>query len=143
MEPSADVRQRIMDAVRDEKDGDARVIPFASARRNVWTSFGSLGAIAAVVLFAALIVAIFVLWQQNRTLREQNEIARLLIEPGSRVTELKGRRRLRLRLRSLRTTGMGGRCCWRTGCHAYGWKGISALVHRRQQRADAGQDFCS
>lgn len=90
MEPSADVRQRIMDAVRDEKDGDARVIPFASAPRNIWTSFGSLGAIAAVVLFAALIVAIFVLWQQNRTLREQNEIARLLIEPGSRVAELKG-----------------------------------------------------
>lgn len=88
MAPSPDVRQRIMNAVRDEKD--ARVVPFTPARRNVWTAFGSLGAIAAVVLFIALIAGVIVLWQQNRALRRENELVRLLTEPGSRVTELKG-----------------------------------------------------
>ncbi len=88
MEPSPEVRQRIMNAVRQEKDG--RVVPFTSARRNVWTSFGSLGAIAAIVLFVALIAGIVVLWQQNRRLEKDNEIVKLLTEPGSRLTELKG-----------------------------------------------------
>ncbi|HEX6045450.1 MAG TPA: anti-sigma factor [Pyrinomonadaceae bacterium] len=97
MEPSPEVRQRIMSAVREEKDtrdekharadNDARVLPFAPVRRNVWRS---LGAIAAVVLFLALLVGLVVLWQQNRTLRQQNELANILSEPGSRLTELKG-----------------------------------------------------
>ena len=93
-EPSPDVRERIMNAVRIDTDAsagkDGRVIPFASPRRNVWTSFGSLGAIAAVILFVALIVGIVVLWQQNRRLREENQLVELLNEPGSRLTELKG-----------------------------------------------------
>lgn len=93
MEPSAEVRQRIMDAVQAPErahEKDARVVPFTPARRNVWTSFGSLGAIAAMILFVALIVGIVVLWQQNRALREENEIVKLLTEPGSRLSELKG-----------------------------------------------------
>lgn len=52
--------------------------------------FGSLGSIAAVIIFAALIVTIIVLWQQNRTLRQQNEFFQLLTAPGSRVAELSG-----------------------------------------------------
>jgi anti-sigma-K factor RskA len=88
VEPSPEVRERIMSAVRGEKD--ARVIPFAPAGRNVWTSFGSLGAIAAIVLFIALIVGIVVLWQQNRMLRQENQFVKLLTEPGSRLAELKG-----------------------------------------------------
>lgn len=90
MEPSAEVRQRIMNAVRDDAraDKDARVVPFAPpVRRNVWRS---LVRIAAVVLFIALIVGIVVLWQQNRTLRQENELANILSEPGARLTELKG-----------------------------------------------------
>ena len=97
MEPSPEVRERIMDAVRSEKgaradqgaraETDGRVVPFAPVRRNVWRS---LGAIAAVVLFIALIVGIVVLWQQNRTLRQENELAKILSEPGSRLTELTG-----------------------------------------------------
>ena len=92
MEPSPEVRQRIMNAIRGEKGNEknGRVVPFAPARRNVWTSFGSLGAIAAVVLFIALIVGIVVLWQQNRTLRQENQLVKLLTEPGSRLAELKG-----------------------------------------------------
>jgi anti-sigma-K factor RskA len=95
MEPSAEVRQRIMNAVRDDARAsqdtrvaeDGRVVPFAPVRRNVWRSFG---AIAAVVLFIALIVGIVVLWQQNRTLREENQLVEILSEPGARLTELKG-----------------------------------------------------
>jgi len=92
MEPSPAVRDRIMNAVRadDKDDKDARVVPFASPRRNVWRSFGSLGAIAAVILFVALLVGIVVLWQQNRRLQQENELVKLLNEPGSRLAELKG-----------------------------------------------------
>ncbi len=85
MEPSPEVRQRIMNAVRGDN-----VVPFAPARGNVWRSFGSLGAIAAIILFIALIVGILVLWQQNRTLQRENEFARLLKQPESRFAELKG-----------------------------------------------------
>jgi anti-sigma-K factor RskA len=92
MEPSPELRQRIMSAVRSEKGG--RVVPFTPARRNVWTSFGSLGAIAAVVLFIALLAGIIVLWQQNRAMQQElarsNEFVKLLTEPGSRLTELTG-----------------------------------------------------
>lgn len=92
MEPSPQVRERIMNAVRSERD--VRVVPFTTARRNVWTSFGSLGAIAAVVLFIALMTGIIVLWQQNRAMQEElaraNEFVKLLTEPGSRLTELTG-----------------------------------------------------
>src|SRR5689334_16108569 len=80
MEPSPEVRERIMNAVRDDKG--ARVIPFASPRRNVWTSFGSLGAIAAVILFVALIIGIVVLWKQNRRLERENQLVQVLSEPG-------------------------------------------------------------
>src|SRR5215470_9380162 len=59
-EPSPQVRERILSEVR--KDLTADVIPFKSApRRNFWSSFGPLAAIAAVVLFAALIIGLAVL----------------------------------------------------------------------------------
>ena len=44
----------------------------------------------AAALFLALLVSVFVLWQQNRELRRQNQIAQLLNAPGSRVIELAG-----------------------------------------------------
>lgn len=97
-EPSPEVRRRIMDAVRSEKDARAgkgssadRVVPFPAARRNFWTSFGS---IAAIVLFPALIVGIVLLWQTNRAMKQElarsNEFIRLVTEPGARLTELTG-----------------------------------------------------
>jgi anti-sigma-K factor RskA len=101
-EPSPEVRRRIMDAVRSEKsagkgapaDRDSRVLPFAPVRRNIWTSFGSLGSIAAIVLFPALIVGIVLLWQQNRAMKQElartNEFVRLVTEPGARLAELSG-----------------------------------------------------
>ena len=66
-EPSPEVRERIMSAIRSERSSQ-KVVQFPGARRSVWSSFGSLGAIAAAVLFIALIAGIVVLWQQNRAI---------------------------------------------------------------------------
>jgi anti-sigma-K factor RskA len=83
-EPSPQVRERIMNAIREEK-----VVQFPG-RRSVWTSFGSLGAIAAAVLFVALIIGIVVLWQQNRAMQRELAFARLATTPGAKMTELSG-----------------------------------------------------
>ena len=82
MEPSPQVRERILTQIKSPK-----VLPFTKPQRNLWRSFGS---IAAVILFAALIVSVIVLWQQNRTLRNENQFYKILTSPGSRVAELSG-----------------------------------------------------
>ncbi|HYK21302.1 MAG TPA: anti-sigma factor, partial [Pyrinomonadaceae bacterium] len=92
MEPSPKVRERILDEIQRDRP-TSQVIPFKSASRNIWTSFGSLGAIAAVVLFAALIVGLIVLWRQNRDARVElarsKEFLQLVTTPGAKVAELK------------------------------------------------------
>jgi len=51
VEPSPQVRERILSEVR--KEASSKVIPIrSSSKRNLWSSFGSLGAIAATVLAA-------------------------------------------------------------------------------------------
>jgi anti-sigma-K factor RskA len=105
-EPSPKVRERILDEIRNE--GSAEVIPFRSTSRNIWKSFGSLGAMAAVVLFTALIVGLVVLWRQNRAaqaelaaataqleaaqkdVQRSNEFLQLVLTSGAKVTELAG-----------------------------------------------------
>src|ERR1041385_9101418 len=91
-EPSPQVRERILDEVR--KDLEAQVVPFRSSPRNLWSSFGSLGAMAAAVLFTALIVGLVVLWRQNNAIRtdleQSREFVQLVTSPGARVRELKG-----------------------------------------------------
>ena len=93
MEPSPEVRERLLNEVRKELAAP-KVIPFRSATRNIWTSFGSLGAIAAVILVTALIVGVVVLWRENRELQnrlaQSQEFFQLVNTPGARVTELKG-----------------------------------------------------
>ena len=93
MEPSPEVRERLLNEVRKELSVP-QVIPFRSATRNIWTSFGSLGAIAAVILATALIVGLVVLWRENNALQEQlantQEFQQLVNTPGARMTELKG-----------------------------------------------------
>ena len=79
-EPSPEVRDRILKSV-------SSVVPFTSAPRKGW---GSLTAIAAVVVFVALLASIFVLWQQNRALQRENEFLQLMTSPGGRVAELSG-----------------------------------------------------
>ncbi len=65
VEPSPAVRERILSEVRNDLSSP-QVLPFRSTPRNIWSSFGSLGAMAAVVLLTALIVGLVVLWRQNQ-----------------------------------------------------------------------------
>src|SRR5215510_195712 len=92
-EPSPQVRERILDEVRKDLS-EPEVVPFRSTSRNLWSSFGSLGAMAAVVLFTALIVGLGVLWRQNNAIRteleQSREFVQLVTSPGARVRELKG-----------------------------------------------------
>jgi len=89
-EPSPQVRERILSEVRKDLSSP-EVIPFrATPRRNIWSSFGSLGAIAAVVLVAALAIGLAVLWRQNQRLKRDREFVELVNTPGARVSELRG-----------------------------------------------------
>jgi anti-sigma-K factor RskA len=94
MEPSPEVRARLLSEVRKELADVPQVIPFRSATRNIWTSFGSLGAIAAVILATALIVGLIVLWRENNSLHQRlaqtQEFQQLVSTPGARMAELKG-----------------------------------------------------
>ena len=104
-EPSRQVRERIMNAVRNESRGQSRVVSFPQSRRDKWTSLGPVGAIAAAVLFLVLIIWIIVLWQQNQMLHRANEtlasdvrsmgrynqFVEILSNPGGRVAQLQGR----------------------------------------------------
>jgi anti-sigma-K factor RskA len=93
VEPSPAVRERILSEVRKDLESP-QVLPFRATPRNIWNSFGSLGAMAAVVLLTALIVGLIVLWQQNRLMKyelaQSKEFVELVTTPGARVRELKG-----------------------------------------------------
>jgi len=117
-EPSPQVRERLMAAVHAEVKStssapkgivtDNKVLPFREQKRSAWSSAGSWGAIAAALLFVALLISLFVLWQQNRQYQDQiqllakqitdarseldhsNKIVAMLMKPGSRLTELAG-----------------------------------------------------
>lgn len=92
-DPSPKVRERILDEVRKDVS-EPHVVPFRATPRNLWSSFGSLGAMAAAVLFTALIVGLVVLWRQNNAIRkdleQSREFVQLVTSPGARVSELKG-----------------------------------------------------
>src|SRR6266498_341781 len=124
IEPSPQLRQRILDQVRAEHvasnrssspdrstqvAGPAKVLSFESTRsRNVWASIGTLGAIAAAMLFAALIISLIVLWRENRItqtelarlsnqirltetqLQRERETVALVTTPGAQMTQLAG-----------------------------------------------------
>jgi anti-sigma-K factor RskA len=91
MEPSPEVRERLLNEVRKELSVP-QVLPFRSATRNVWNR--SLAAMAAVIIATVLIVGLVMVWRENRTMREQlarsQEFQQLINTPGSRMTELKG-----------------------------------------------------
>src|SRR5215470_6645202 len=91
-EPSPKVRERILDEVRKDIV-EPNVVPFRSTPRNLWSSFGSLGAMAAAVLLTALIVGLVVMWRQNNAaqaeLQESREFIQLATSPGGTVTQLK------------------------------------------------------
>lgn len=118
-EPSPQLRDSILIEIQTELRGNrdkkhhtasagAQVVPFRPAPRNAWTYIGSVGAIAAVVLFLALGGSVIMLWRQNRA--TQAEVAKLLAqvraseqqtaqdrdmmqfltEPGNKLTNLIG-----------------------------------------------------
>jgi hypothetical protein len=90
LEPSAEVRERILAGVRAEVQAETRVrdrvspeasegarnvLAFERPPKNIWSSLGSFGAIAAAVLFVALIIGLVLLWQKNQA--GQRELARV------------------------------------------------------------------
>lgn len=105
LEPSPELRQRILESVRRDGrsgrltnerleavaeprrgGGDSRVLEFERPQRNIWTTLGSFGAIAATLVLAALIISLVVLWQQNRA--TQRELAQLANETRQAKTQL-------------------------------------------------------
>src|SRR4029453_17612182 len=100
--PSALLRDRILASIRvesrseplriesvkalsaDVRQPDSRVVAFP--KRDVWASLRSFGAIAAALILVALIVSLFLVWQQNRRL--QNEFARLSRESQQTQAQL-------------------------------------------------------
>ena len=89
-EPSPQVRERILSEVRKDLSSSENVVPFKKPARNIWSSFGALGAIAAVVAFAALSIGLAVLWRQNQRLARDSEFVEIVNTPGAKVSELKG-----------------------------------------------------
>jgi anti-sigma-K factor RskA len=93
LKPSPELRDRILGSVRPvgrESESqrndrgnpisvsDSKVLAFETPHRNVFTRrgpFGSWGSIAAGLALVALIISLFVLWQQNR--KAQSELAKL------------------------------------------------------------------
>ena len=90
LEPSAEVRERILAGVRAEvqaqtrvrdrvspeaSEGARNVLAFERPPKNIWASLGSFGAIAAAILFVALIIGLVLLWQKNQA--GQRELARV------------------------------------------------------------------
>lgn len=73
LEPSTRVKHQILTEVRELKIGrqSTNVVPFMQSKRSVWSSFGSLGAIAAALLFVGVLVYAGLLWKENRAIRSQ------------------------------------------------------------------------
>ena len=120
LEPSPRVRARILEAIRvdargseqgrrDEQRADgANVISLPQRRPSRWTAAQTWGAIAAGLVFLALLASLFVLWRENtqarqelarlanqvrdaeRQLSSQREAIEIVAAPGARVAELTG-----------------------------------------------------
>jgi anti-sigma-K factor RskA len=91
-EPSPKVREQILNEIRNDRS--AAQVMFFKSTRNIWSSFGSLGAIAAVVVFAVLLIGLAVQWRQKRVMEEKlarsQEFLQLVTTPGAKVSELRG-----------------------------------------------------
>ena len=106
--PSPQVRERILTQVRADKVSvpKSNVVPLVRTQKNVWSSLGTLGAIAASLLFVALLVYTVLLWREKQavqselaTLRaevtqtkkdldEQTKLIQMFAKPGTRFAEL-------------------------------------------------------
>jgi len=108
LEPSSQLRDRILNQVRADKVSVSRpnVVPLARKQTNVWSSLGTLGAIAASLLFVAMLVYVVLLWRENQAVRnelstlreevnqtkkeldEQEKLVQMFAKPGIRFAEL-------------------------------------------------------
>src|SRR6185503_18642822 len=108
LEPSARVKQKILTQVRELKVEvkTSNVVQFAQPRKTVWSSFGSLGAIAAAILFVGVLVYAGLLWKENRALQSQlqslvaenkrvsddlslqKDLISIIFAPGAKMSEL-------------------------------------------------------
>jgi Anti-sigma-K factor rskA, C-terminal/Putative zinc-finger len=126
LEPAPPVRERLLERVRAESRpsdqvgaGAGRglkpeaevslVVPFdRQRRRNLWSSLATPGALAATLVFVALIISLLGLWQQNRAtqkesarlsteierttaqLNQERAVIQLLISPDAHMSKLAG-----------------------------------------------------
>jgi anti-sigma-K factor RskA len=65
---------------------ESKVLPFARPEKRFRSSFGSFGAIAAMLVIAALIISLLMLWRQNR--ETQRELARVSAEMNQAKVQL-------------------------------------------------------
>jgi anti-sigma-K factor RskA len=88
--------------------GESKVLPFARPPKPIWASLGSIGAIAALLVFAVSLIVLLTLWRQNRALQEelahatremkqaeaklehQRSIVAMLTAPGAQMAKLSG-----------------------------------------------------
>lgn len=125
LEPSGLLRERILASVREAPEdrsatvdqrrdsvshraGDPKVLTFERPRKRVWISLGPVGAIAATLVCAVLIILLLALWQQNRTmqrelgplpqelqqalaqLNHERDVVALLTSPDAHMAKLSG-----------------------------------------------------
>lgn len=97
VEPSPTVRERILKQIEQEPrllppeaetgpSATGRVVPFVAPKRSVWASIGSLGAIAATLAFVALLISVFMLWRENRSVK--GELVELATQMQTTEAEL-------------------------------------------------------
>jgi anti-sigma-K factor RskA len=124
VEPSPEVRARILTGIKSvgqlgnrspdhiragsiKRENDSTVLPF-EPRKNVFSSLGTLGTIAASLIFLALVISLIALWRENRSSQAElaklsaqiqdtkaelaldREALELLSSPGARMQELAG-----------------------------------------------------
>jgi anti-sigma-K factor RskA len=100
MEPSSQVRTRLLDAIKasdsvstdhQKNISSGSVVQMPARPARVWTPAQTWGAIAAGLAIVALAVSLFVVWRQNQSLRQQiAEQQSILTAPGARMAELSG-----------------------------------------------------
>ena len=103
VEPPAYVRERVLAAVRAEGPSataasdrvsdrvlkaDGKLLAFEHPPRNIWASLGSFGALAAAIVFVALVIGLVLMWQKNRVM--QYELTRLRTEMNQAQAQLEG-----------------------------------------------------
>ena len=67
--------QRIESQAEESSPAESNVVPFARPARRVWSTASRVGALAASLVFVALIIALILLWNRYGTM--QQEVARL------------------------------------------------------------------